>query len=352
MSLPAFLSELEKIAAGPPSPSKPVPINAVAPKGPSVPHPGGLKPPPLPPGAGGGFGALMQGLAGAKGNNPLAKMKLAMKLAALNATTVLPGATAKAKAIGSGFFPKAKSLPVGAIPRESVALAMFGGAGKGPSLPSKPPPSARVTPATGPTTNTIPSPAQADGGFTIPAPARMPKFAFAGPTGAPPVAAPGAAPAPKPVTPASGRAYAAMRGVLAGPKKPPMTMKIGEDQNPPHGHPGHNHTSAVEKLRAVVKAKHPHLVKDKAASVADYMGRALGTESRIGKHLVDHAHGYDLAGLGILAAPAAHNLGHQAVNAASGKDVDKTEAAHAGLEIAGLGTLAAPIAFKAMHGLH
>jgi len=143
-----------------------------------------------------------------------------------------------------------------------------------------------------------------------------------------------------------------MRGVLAGPKKPSMTMKVGEDPNPPHGTPGHNHVSTVDKLRAAVKAKHPHLVKDKIASVADYMGRALGAESRIGKHLVDNAHAYDLGGLGILAVPAAHNLGHQASNAANGKDVDKTEAAHAGLELAGLGTLAAPTAIKMLHGGH
>jgi hypothetical protein len=141
------------------------------------------------------------------------------------------------------------------------------------------------------------------------------------------------------------------RAALAAPKKPSMIMKVGEGEDPGHGMPGHNHASVAEKLRAAVKAKHPQLL-EKKSSLAEVMGKSLGAESRVGKHLIDHAHGYDLAGLGVLALPAAHNLGHQTVNAAEGKDVDKTEAAHAGLELAGLGTLAAPTAFKAFHGLH
>lgn len=312
MGLQAFLDELTKIASAPPSPSRPIPINAVAPKGPSVPNPGGLPKQPVQAG-------------------------LPMKLAAANGlATILPGATAKAKQIGSGFFPKQKAVGHGVIPQEGVALAMFGGGNKGSSLPSKPPPaSARVTPATGPTTNTIPSPAQSVGGFTIPAPGRMPKIAFVAPGGAPPVSA--ASPAPAPITPSSGRAYAAMRGVLAGPKKPPMQMKVGEDAG--HGQPGHDHKASVEKLRAVMKEKHPHLLEKKAD--------LRSTLTSAGKHLVKHEDAHEIAGLASLALPSIDNM--QARLRGGDEHSRKQllpEMAHDAMEVGGLGYLAAPMIAK------
>jgi len=75
-------------------------------------------------------------------------------------------------------------------------------------------------------------------------------------------------------------------------------------------------------------------------SAAGALGRALGPESAIGRHLAEHGHAYDLGGLGILALPPIDTLQHQARK----EHPDKWEMAHAGLELGGLGTLAAPVA--------
>jgi len=83
MNLYSFLSEMEKIAdIRPPSPSNPAPMTAMA-KGPSLPRPGGLKPPPLPP----------------------------MKLGAVGTNAILPGATAASKMLGAKSLPRPTTLP-------------------------------------------------------------------------------------------------------------------------------------------------------------------------------------------------------------------------------------------------
>jgi len=110
----------------------------------------------------------------------------------------------------------------------------------------------------------------------------------------------------------------------------------------------HGDKADLAKVEAKVEKKFPGLEKKAGAAAA--LGRLAGPESSIGKHLLGHEHAYDLGGLGILAIPSAHNIAHQAHNAATGKDVDKKELAHSGIELAGLGTLGAPVLAQALKG--
>lgn len=67
-----------------------------------------------------------------------------------------------------------------------------------------------------------------------------------------------------------------------------------------------------------------------AGAIGKAISKASGGASRVGKFLGDHEHAIDVAGLGVLAAPAAVGMAH-------GK-----EKFHNGAELAGLGILAAP----------
>ena len=83
----------------------------------------------------------------------------------------------------------------------------------------------------------------------------------------------------------------------------------------------------------------------KEAGAASAVGSLLGEGNAVGRHLLAHPHEWDLAGLGVLAAPSADILQHEARK----KNPDKREMAHAGVEIGGLGVLAAPVAAEAIH---
>jgi hypothetical protein len=105
------------------------------------------------------------------------------------------------------------------------------------------------------------------------------------------------------------------------------------------------HGSASERAEVYkdVAKKYPHLIK-KQAAVAGALGKAFGEGSRIGDHLIQHGHAYDLAGLGVLAAPPVHNLAHAVKTKVQGGQVDKKEVGHSLAEVGGLGVLAAPVA--------
>jgi hypothetical protein len=345
MNARAFLDELSKIAdAGPPAPSKPTPINAVAPKGPSVPHPGGLKPPPLPAKATGMGSALMEGLAGAKGKNPFASMKLAhlLKLAALNARTMLPGSSAGAmKQVQTTVRDIPRVAPLKNVPNEAAVAARF-------NPPTRPPPPApaqsgtfsvaprsQITPSVGPLSNTIPAPAAAANAPTQlpPAPQRS-SMRPAPPTGAP-------------------------NPNLAVTMPPPARMpKVAEDLG--HGQPGHDHKSSVEKLRAAVQAKHPHILKDKIAyaGVEDaithggaLLSGAKNLARRGAEHLVKNEDAHEIAGLATLAVPSIDNI--QARLRGGDEHNSKQilpEYAHDAMEVGGLGYLAAPMIAKGRLG--
>lgn len=90
----------------------------------------------------------------------------------------------------------------------------------------------------------------------------------------------------------------------------------------------------------------------KQASAAGALGKMIGPTSRVGKHLTEHAHAYDLAGLGVLAAPSAMNLAEQASNKAKGQTVNRKEVRHSLAEVGGLGILAAPVAAGMLAGRH
>lgn len=93
----------------------------------------------------------------------------------------------------------------------------------------------------------------------------------------------------------------------------------------------------------------------KAAGVAARLGGALsGVPSlkHIGDHLAENSHMYDLAGLGILAAPSAVELGHEAHKGLAGETTDKGTIGKSIAEIGGLGVLAAPVAAQLALGRH
>ncbi len=89
----------------------------------------------------------------------------------------------------------------------------------------------------------------------------------------------------------------------------------------------------------------------KIGSVMGSVGKALGPRlGGIGNHLTQHGGAYDLAGLGLLAAPSAANLTHAARSRMAGKPVDKKEVGHSLAEIGGLGLIAAPVAAGLLTG--
>lgn len=112
----------------------------------------------------------------------------------------------------------------------------------------------------------------------------------------------------------------------------------------------HGDKADLARVEAKVEKKFPGLEKNSYAAGA--IGRMVGPSTRMGKHLLEHEHAYDLGGLGMLALPSAHNIAHQVSNARQGKEVDKKELAHSGIELAGLGTLGAPVLAQALKGGH
>lgn len=84
----------------------------------------------------------------------------------------------------------------------------------------------------------------------------------------------------------------------------------------------------------------------KMAGLANSIGQAIGHESTIGRHLLNHHNAYDLGGLGILAAPQIDSLQHELRQ----PEVNKRKVVHSGLELGGLAALAAPVAMGALKG--
>jgi len=316
MNLRAFLEELTKIADGaPPSPSKPTPINAVPPGGPRVPNPGGLpKKPPVPNAM---FSAFMGGANKAK-TNPFATM-LAKKLAAIGARTMLPSSSPLALAGGRQRLPAA-ARSVTPITEAGASAVRARHAQRGfmapGSVPSHPPPSASGTYSVAPPSHRVTPPTSAV---------------------SPTIPAPNATHTPTTPAPASNRASTQV--TVAPPARLP---KFAEVANPPHGHPKHIHAKSVERLRAAMALKHPHLLAgpEKKASVGDMLRSA-------GKNLVKHEDTHEIAGLGMLALPSLDNV--QARFRGGDENNDKhllPGVAHDAMEIGGLTYLAAPMIAK------
>lgn len=78
------------------------------------------------------------------------------------------------------------------------------------------------------------------------------------------------------------------------------------------------------------------------AAFGNFLKSKGGRVGRVGEHLVEKAHHYDLGGLGILAANPAEDVAHQAIRKARGQSVDGKEVRRGATELAGLGVLAAP----------
>ena len=126
----------------------------------------------------------------------------------------------------------------------------------------------------------------------------------------------------------------------------------------------HGDQADITRVRNEVKEKYPELLHkaasatlpqvlvalSKTAGLAEGLGKAIASRpglARVGQHLMANDHAYDLAGLGVLAAPAAETLHHE-MGKAPGMG-DKREMAHAGLELGGLATLGAPVAMHLLH---
>ncbi len=78
----------------------------------------------------------------------------------------------------------------------------------------------------------------------------------------------------------------------------------------------------------------------KLAFAGAALAKAVGPASRrVGDFLTKHDHALDVAGLGVLAAPAAADLVHARRHPGTSS---KREIFHSGAELAGLGILAAP----------
>ena len=120
-------------------------------------------------------------------------------------------------------------------------------------------------------------------------------------------------------------------------------QKILNPTGPHSPHPNLTPAPGSEKEQH----KHP---KEKKAAFAERIGGLLPEGSAIGKHLAEHANAYDLAGLGILAAPSAVELAHEAKKEKGTRD--KGAIGKSLAEIGGLGVLAAPVAAGALGFKH
>jgi len=286
MNLRAHFRELTKVAGmAPPSPSKPIPINAVAPSGPRVPT--------------NGLGTL---------GRP--------KLAEMNTFALPPAPSPQSQRLGAQVAPP----PASKVP---------------------PPPNTVIRPVAGAVANQE----HATSAVTLP-PRSMPAPAAA-PASTPPASGvfPRAQPVgtvQAPVTAQTGRAYAQQRAAMAGPKDMRHWAGKVAEADPGHGQPGHDHAASVSKLKAIMLQKHPHLLGSsvKKASVGDML-RSAGT------NLVKHEDAHEIAGLASLALPSIDNI--QARLRGGDEENDKhilPEYAHDAMEIGGLGYLAAPLIAK------
>lgn len=92
----------------------------------------------------------------------------------------------------------------------------------------------------------------------------------------------------------------------------------------------------------------------KQASAMGAVGNALAKQQgrlrTVGEHLVNHGDKYDLAGLGLLAAPSAITMGQQVKNKLQGGQMDMHQVGHDAAELGGLGLIAAPVAAAALLG--
>lgn len=84
--------------------------------------------------------------------------------------------------------------------------------------------------------------------------------------------------------------------------------------------------------------------KEKKAFIGARLGKLAPMGSSIGEHLAKHDHLYDLAGLGILAAPSAMEIAHEAKKPKE----ERHGMGKALAEVGGLGVLAAPVAAQAL----
>lgn len=84
--------------------------------------------------------------------------------------------------------------------------------------------------------------------------------------------------------------------------------------------------------------------KEKKAFIGDRLGKLAPMGSAIGEHLAKHDHLYDLAGLGMLAAPSAMEIAHEAKKPKE----ERHGMGKAVAELGGLGVLAAPVAAQAL----
>jgi hypothetical protein len=403
MNLQSFKDELLKIAdLTQPSPTRPQPMSAQV-KGPSIPRPGGM---PLPTAAQGGsmWDSISAGMKGVKGAaNPMVGI---LKNAAPTGFTPLPGATAVSKMVGANAhnFPRPAKVPSMSNINPWDVKHMSATASPATMTAATVPPRRMVAPPSG-THATMPAPGSERAMSS--APTMMPKVAAikealgggtiksylkqqTNPQGLASAAKSMLGRGVQKITAGdtTGRGLvnagnlAAQKAQQFMPKA--ASAKLAAELNaetradvpkqdfavsakksntgkaaypiPDRQHAEsalgfskmHGDTADYERVRAKVKKLYPDMIKEKAASVSESVGKGLG--GRIGGFLEKHHEGADLAGLGILAAPGIYDLGHQAKNAITGKKVDKGEVARAGIETAGLGTLAAPGIAKMMRG--
>lgn len=88
--------------------------------------------------------------------------------------------------------------------------------------------------------------------------------------------------------------------------------------------------------------------KEKKAFIGERLGKLAPMGSSIGQHLAKHDHLYDLAGLGILAAPSAMEISHEMKKPKE----ERHGVGKALTEMGGLGVLAAPVAAQALGFKH
>lgn len=309
MNLQAFREELSKIAdLTQPSPTRPAPSKAIV-KGPAIPHPGGLKPPPLPTAAQGGsmWDAISAGMKGRGTPNPMVGI---LKNATPTAGSyIAPKATAAAKLMGANphNFPKPAKVPSMSNVNPWDMKLMSPSANADTMTAATVPPSRTKVAAMCDEIMKI-------SGFTISPEARekLPKKDFA--------VGPKKSNTGKEAYPIPDRRHA---GIALGFSKM------------------HGDTADYQAVRAKVKAKYPDMLE--AHDKRHEMKKAASAAS-------------ELAGLGVLAVPSVDELqAHVRARVSGDKSKDAVEkrellpsAAKPLMEIGGLGTLAAPY----LHGAH
>lgn len=311
MNLQAFKDELFKIAdIAPPSPSRPQPMSAVA-KGPSVPHPGGLKP--VPTQGAGMWDAISAGLKSSKGT-PSPMVGILKNAMPTSGSSILPGATATAKSIGGMAFPKPSAVPsmsnvnpwqvkhmaAAASPTSMTAATVAPKRWQGAATPSMAPKLA------------------AD--LTQDQRSGLPKKDFA----------------------VSAKKSNTGKEAYPIPDRQHARSALGFAKM-------HGDSADLEAVRAKIRAKYPDMLKEKnAAGLSEAAGRAIG--GKAGDFIANHHNAFDLGGLGVLGVAPAVSVAHQVKNKLTGKEVDRGELARDSAEVAGLGTLAAPGIITAMRG--